>query len=156
MFYFFSDPSHLQTSVIGAECEFVAPEHCDPPALVTELPVTAEAGVRTRGQDQLSPASEDKEGGEEWDHDHGDGELRQLRTESRCGDTERSAQTTGQGQQRRWWPQLPNTALSRACYLVTGVRYGQKNPNIPWQIFIPRQFLSYPRDFKLHIWPAIL
>lgn len=40
-------PSYLQASVIRAECELVAPEHGDQPPLVTELPVTAEAGLRT-------------------------------------------------------------------------------------------------------------
>ena len=52
----------------------------------------------------------------------------------------------------------PTQHCLRACCLVTRVRSGHsKNPNIPWQIFLPRQFFSCPRDYKLHIcWPAIL
>ena len=65
---------HLQTSAIRAECELVASEHCDSSLGVTELSVSAEAGVRTRGQDEVSLALDDEERDQDHrDHDHGDG-----------------------------------------------------------------------------------
>ena len=63
----FSSPTHLQASVIGAECELVAPDHGDPPPLVTELPVLAEVSGRTRGHEG-SPASDGEEQEADWGH----------------------------------------------------------------------------------------
>ena len=43
-----------------------------------------------------------------------------------------------------------------ACYLVTRVRSGQQKSQHSLTNFPPQAFFSYPRDYKLHIWPAIL
>lgn len=45
----------------------------------------------------------------------------------------------------------PTLHCPERVYLVIRARSGQHNSNIPWQIFLPRQFFSYPRDYKLHI-----
>ena len=65
----FSKPTHLQASVIRAECELVAPEHGDPPPLVTELPVLAEVSGRTC-RHEGSSASDGEEQEVDWGWGH--------------------------------------------------------------------------------------
>ena len=153
----FSRPTHLQASVIWAECELVAPEHGDPPPLVTELPVPAEVSGRTRGQEG-SPASDGEEQEADWCRCH---HLINMVMENweLTQDTEirrKVHRPRDKGSNADADHSYPTPHCLRACYLVTRVRSGQQKSQHSLTNFPPQAFFSYPRDYKLHIWPAIL